>query len=172
MLWWLSARDNSNVSAQELLYTACEQTEAQQDYDFVTVLNSSGEDEPTRERLYIVSMSGDDFTATSLRSDGVLQIIGKDGVTYYREGDGEWKIDERNLFGLGHIQFILSSRSTTAMGGTALCPEGAVARVGDEEVDDTATTHFQITETNVGPLGSVLAVLLDGYEGVEIPREP
>ena len=155
--WWLA---QDRASAQDILYSACEQTEAQQDFDFDGKITT---EIPTLGANYNGSISGNNYSIviTLMGSEGgVLEARGVGGGVYYREDGGEWKVDETGTLDLIYFRNLINSKAAP-LGEDVLCPEGAVASVGFESVEGVQAEHFTLTESSeVGPVGNV-----DGLPG-------
>lgn len=171
--WWLA---QDRASAQEILYSACEQTAGQQSFDFVTKASAVRVGEPTEALEYSASVSGDDYSLTITNSDLglVLDVVRVDGTVFYKDRNssdwvtGQWS----RAFDLPLIHFLLNSKAEGTEGVDVLCPDvGAVARVGSEMIGDVPVEHFQIMESYVGPVGGVDDLVSDPSGGTLVYDE-
>ena len=169
---------HSLASAGELLQDACEQTQAQTEFDIRTEITTPTADRatgtfPMRTWILDTRVSGDDFhIVVNLEDEPRGEILGVDGITYEKMPGGDWFRQDR--IRLGYVHGLVSSRMAgQSMSGThdILCPEGAVARVGEEELDSGDAVRYQILETfgTPGPVGNVLG---DSTPDSEVPMDP
>ena len=101
---------------------------------------------PGNNWTYDIRVSGDDYhMMVSREKDTPIEVIGVDGATYGREGDGVWETFSDVQLGDLH----------TISGASALCPDlGPLTNVGEETLNDTPVTHFS-TPATPGGVGNV-----------------
>ena len=153
------------VSAQELLFTACERT-AETDFDFVTTIHGNqnlGIDDELVTITYDAQVSGEDFYLAISDGERAQEVMMVDGAVYYKDPGGAWTLAESQS--KMDITTMLSGYegqppSVEVESDNPLCPEiGPVARVGEETVSEVSADHYRLTDTGVGapdgPTGQV-----------------
>ena len=124
----------SPASVQAFVETACSQVEGQGSFDVLSIGTAPG-----NNWTYDIRVSGDDYhMMVSRENDTPIEVIGVDGATYGREGDGAWETFSDVQLGDLH----------PISGASALCPElGPLTYVGEETLNDIAVTHLSTPAT-------------------------
>ena len=156
--WWFSFGGSTDVSAEAVVYEACEKSASEIDFDMAVRLDIPGDlSYPGDQReVWEVKtiVSGENFHSVTHISDGpaFLEIIRVDGTDYIREGtnrgDGEWKGQPATpgLNDLGYLTIPFDSPKLEE-GANPLCPGlGSVSKVGEETITGVQTTRYSSFE--------------------------
>ncbi len=155
--WWLlSSTDNSSqISAEELLFTACENT-VETDFDFQLTIHGNrnlGSDPTVSSITYEVQVSGEDLYMYVTDGEYTQEVISVDGTVYHRAPGEQWKLGDPQPKRKMNIAHMLSggvgaAPTVEVKSDNPLCPEiGPVARVDEEMVNEIGTDHYRLTET-------------------------
>ena len=134
------------VSAQELLFNACERT-AETDFDVLMTIHG-GFDDTITTVTYDVQVSGEDIYMQVTVGELMGEILYVDGVRYVREPGGAWVVEPR---GRASVSGMLGGFESPLESDNSLCPEiGPGARVGEKTVSEVGEDHYRLTATGVG----------------------
>lgn len=124
-LWYSNQGTPQEASAQQIVLNACERTAAQRNFDFSIVATGT-----EHTAVFNGEVSGENFKGeVSIRGEaGVSEVVGFDGVVYYREPGGVWQVDP--YFTVSSLQYFLDSRPsiTNTQADFVICPSLAVAQ--------------------------------------------
>ena len=151
--WFLFSR--AQVSAEELLFTACENT-VETDFDFHLKIHGNrnlGGDSTVSSITYDVQVSGEDLYMYVIDGDYRLEVISVDGIVYHRAPGEQWKLADPQPKRKMNIAHMLSggvgaAPTVEVKSDNPLCPEiGPVARVDEEMVSEIGSDHYRLIET-------------------------
>ena len=157
--WWRAAGDTPEVSAQEVVKTACNDAEMLKYYDESTVLTETAKGDPsdTGTQYIDLSVAGSDFHVifSGKNSTSTFEHLRADGVVYERRSEpgSVWKVTDLKL-GDPRSQYY---------GENYLCPDVSLFReVGTEQLGGKTVRRF--TDKPEGPQGLKIDDSFSGFE--------
>ena len=139
-LWWVLVRSTQQVSAQEIVRSACDDMEQVTSYDATAKMTGTQDGVAWGDTLTVsVSVSGDDYhlTITAVSDRATSEYIRVGGVSYTRQSvyGPEWQVSDVPF---GDIDTV-----SLGLGDNPICPEVRGFRdVGEEEVNGKDVIHY------------------------------